>query len=380
MRESATSQPVLHGFTVLDLTQQLPGPYATQLLVSLGARVVKVEPPGGDIARILDPVMFANVNAGKRSVVLDLKTESGRQALRRIAAVSDVLVEGFRPGVAARLGAGYADIAAIRPDIVYCSLSGYGAHGPYSAVPGHDLNYLGVAGGVPADAGDGPDYIGVPTVDMASGTMACLAIIAALMRRERSQTGAFLDVAMLDSAVYWTAVKPPQMADGLSEAAYRVVRCSDGRALSFAVLEDKFWQNLCRVLAWGDWIGDPALATHEQRRGRAAEIRSRLESTISTRPRNEWLPILWEADVPVGPVHQFEDVPTDPQVRAREIFSVDTGAAAGARLASPLPRELRSAPPGLPPALGADTRSILAEVGLKPDASVAFGRSLGRTP
>lgn len=361
---TAPTAPVLDGRTVLDLTQQLPGPYATSLLVALGARVIKVEPPAGDLGRSLDPAMFANVNGGKESVVLDLKTGAGRRALHGLAALSDVLVEGFRPGVAGRLGAGYDEIAGVAPSIVYCSLSGFGASGPYVAVPGHDLNYLGVAGGVPAPAegvvGES-DHIGMPTVDLASGTMASLSIVAALLGRERSGKGMFLDVAMLDSAVHWSAVKPLQADDGMSEPAYGVVRCADGLALSFAVLEDKFWQNLCSALGWSDWAEAPELATHESRRGRAVEIRGRLERTIASRPRDAWLAVLWEADVPAAPVHAPDRVPADPQVRDRGLF---VGGAAGERplLGSPLPPALRRSTAPVP-ALGAHTATVLAELG-----------------
>lgn len=360
----APAPAVLEGHMVLDLTQQLPGPYTTALLAALGARVIKVEPPAGDYARVLDPVMFANVNGGKESVAFDLKTPAGQCALHALAATSDVLVEGFRPGVAARLGAGYEKISSIAPTLVYCSLSGFGAEGPYVTVPGHDLNYLGIAGGL-ADPGEGAtevDHIGMPTVDLASGTMAALSILAALLGRERSGAGTFLDVAMLDSAVHWSAVKPLQVDDGLSEPAYGVVRCADGLALSVAVLEDKFWQNLCGALGWEDWSDDPSLATHTQRRGRAAEIRTRLEQTIVARPRADWLAILWAADVPVAPVHRREQVPDDPQVRQRELFGRP---AAGTRPTPhpPLPRALRRTTAAAP-ALGAHTAAVLGELGV----------------
>lgn len=356
----------LGGVTVLDLTQQLPGPYATLLLAALGARVIKIEPPAGDIGRTLDAAMFDNVNAGKLSVVLDLKTERGRGALLRLARVSDAFVEGFRPGVAGRLGAGYDDIAGVRSDIVYCSLSGFGAEGPYRTVPGHDLNYLGVAGGVRREAADvsGPSRIGIPAVDMASGTMACLSVLAALLRRHHSGEGAYLDVAMLDSAVYWAGVKPPEQEDELSEPAYRALRCADGSALTIAVLEDKFWGNLCRTLGWDDWAADAGLATHEQRRRRAAEIDARLEVAFAARPRAEWLRILWDADVPVAPVHAPGQVAADPQVATRRLFRSESARPADGGLAPPLPIALRADVPARAPVLGADTEDVLAEVGM----------------
>lgn len=349
----------LRGVTVLDLTQQLPGPYATLLLASLGADVVKVEPPGGDFARSLDPAMFATVNAGKRSVVLDLKSGAGQAALRRLAQTSDVLVEGFRPGVAERLGAGYAELAAAHPQLVYCSISGFGADGPYRSVPGHDVNYLGVGGGLADDAA--PDLeIGIPMVDMATGTMACLSVLAALRRRDATGKGGHLDVAMLDSAVFWSQVKPPAGAAEGSEPAYGTFACQDGRRISFAVLEDKFWRGLCAALGWEDWATDPECATHPQRRRRAAAIRDRLSATIATRPRQAWLEALWAADVPVAPVNHPSQVAADPQVQARELFAADPRDPGELRPVVPLPRALRGGPFAPAPALGADTSALLA--------------------
>jgi crotonobetainyl-CoA:carnitine CoA-transferase CaiB-like acyl-CoA transferase len=349
----------LDGITVLDLTQQLPGPYTTLLLAGLGARVIKVEPPTGDIGREIDPPMFGIVNAGKESVVLDLKQASGRADLHSLARRSDVFVEGFRPGVATRLAADYGSISVQRPSIVYCSISGFGSAGPYVDVPGHDLNYLGVAGAVdavPLDATqteveeDGAHQIGIPMVDLATGTTAALAIVAALNRRTTTGEGTMLDVAMLDSAVFWGSVKAP-LRDGGSEPAYAVVAAADGLLLSFAVLEDKFWRALCDALAWTDWREDPALASHQARRQRGPEIRTRLAATIATRRRQEWLERLWGADVPVAPVHDRALAHTDPQIAFRGLFAA--GSDGGAVPVVPLPAGLRR-PLGPAPTLDGD--------------------------
>lgn len=362
----------LDGITVLDLTQQLPGPYTTLLLAGLGARVIKVEPPAGDVGREIDPPMFGIVNAGKESIVLDLKQKAGRADLHRLTRQSDAFVEGFRPGVAARLAADYRSISALRADIVYCSISGFGSAGPYVDVPGHDLNYLGVAGAVDASPLDADTtaadttaaeesdrhQIGIPMVDLATGTMAALAIVAALNRRASSGEGAMLDVAMLDSAVFWGSVKAP-LRDGGSEPAYAVVATADGLLLSFAVLEDKFWRALCDALGWEDWRDDPTLATHHARRQRGPEVRARLAAVIATRPRAEWLQLLWDADVPVAPVHERELAPEDPQVAARGLFA--PGADGSPAPVVPLPPSLRR-PLGPAPILGNDNERVLAEL------------------
>lgn len=347
--------------TVLDLSLQLPGPYATMLLHTLGARVIKVEPPGGDPARTIDPVMFATVNAGKESLELDLRAERGRQVLRRLVQRADVLVEGFRPGVAERLGFAYEDVADARPDLVFCSISGYGQEGPYRGLPGHDLNYLAVGGGVPARCADGaasPQPIGVPVVDLAAGTTAALAIVAALRHRDATGCGAYLDVALLDTAVVWSNVKGVDRADG-AEPAYAVLRAADHACLAVAVIEDKFWQALCAALEWHDWIHSPELATYASRRRRAGEIFQRLRDAIAARPRAEWLELFAEADVPAAPVNAPEDVEADPQVVERGLF-VD------GRLRAPLPRDLARGTVAAVWPDGACSR-ILAELGYSAD-------------
>jgi crotonobetainyl-CoA:carnitine CoA-transferase CaiB-like acyl-CoA transferase len=352
----------LDGIMVLDLSQQLPGPYATLLLAHLGAEVIKIEPPGGDAARELDERMFRAVNVGKRSLVLDLKSGGGRERLARLATGSDVLLEGFRPGTVERLGAGYATISALRPDIVYCSLSGFGLEGPYRDVPGHDLNYLGIAGGATERSESGE--IGIPLVDLGSGTLAALAITSALLERNTTGSGRYLDIAMLDTAVFWAGVKAPPPRG--SEPAYLVAAAADGLSVSIAVIEDKFWRNLCACLGWSDWREDPALATHELRRAHGEEIRTRLRAAIATLPRERWLAALWAADVPAAPVHTRVEVAGDPQVLARGLMPVaSNGADAGALPpipAAPLPAALRSGGLAAAPRLGQDTENLLAEL------------------
>jgi crotonobetainyl-CoA:carnitine CoA-transferase CaiB-like acyl-CoA transferase len=351
----------LDGIRVLDLSQQLPGPYTTLLLAHLGAEVIKVEPPTGDVARELDEHMFRAVNVGKRSVVLDLKSHRGRAHLARLASASDVLVEGFRPGTVERLGAGYTKISSLRPDIIYCSLSGFGAEGPYRDLPGHDLNYLGIGGG--ANERSESCEIGIPLVDLGSGTLAALAITSALLERGTTGRGRYLDLAMLDTAVFWAGVKAPP--PGGCEPAYLVAAASDGLQLSIAVLENKFWRNLCTVLGWSDWCEDPALATHELRRAQGAEIRARLREAIGTLPRARWLAALWAADVPAAPVNKSDEVARDPQVLARGLVpAVDAADQVGLPPlpAAPLPDALRSTQLAPAPALGQDTEQILAEM------------------
>jgi crotonobetainyl-CoA:carnitine CoA-transferase CaiB-like acyl-CoA transferase len=327
----------LAGVRVLDLSLQLPGPYASWLLHGLGADVVSVEPPGGDPVRVLDPAMYALLSEGKAVSALDLRSAAGRTEFESLARECDVFIEGFRPGVAQRLGFAYAEISALRPGVIYGSISGYGQEGPYRDIAGHDLNYLGVAGAEElGDRTGGPRPQSVPIVDLATGTTAALAIVAALRRRDQTGLGCYLDLAMLDIAVAWANVKPGTTEP---EAAYGVFTAADGRCLSLGVLEDKFWNALCRVMGWEEWSGDPALATPADRQARAYDIDARVRGRIAERPRDAWLRRFAEADVPAAPVHAPHEVPSDPQVHLRKLF-------ADGRLRVPLPGVLARQPAG----------------------------------
>ncbi|QRP50258.1 CaiB/BaiF CoA-transferase family protein [Amycolatopsis sp. FDAARGOS 1241] len=299
----------LHGMAVLDLSQQLPGPYATFLLASLGADVVKVEPPAGDPARRFDPPMFQRVNAGKRNVFLDLKSEADRARLLDLAATADVFVEGFRPGVTTRLGCDEKAVRAVRPDVVYCSISGMGQTGPLAGHPTHDLSLQAMAG-ILRDTPES-DRIGVPWVDLGTATTAALAITAAW----HAGGGAHLDLSMLDVATAWNSVKPLAVTE--PEATYGVVRAQDGSVV-LALLEDHMWQRLCEALGWADWRYDPELATYADRRNHARAIRARLETAFADRTVAELAALAHEHDLPLGPADATGDPDTVAQLRARD--------------------------------------------------------------
>ena len=348
----------LQDIRVLDLSQQLPGPFATRLLAELGAEVIKVEPPGGDAARGIDRPMFEIVNAGKRSVVVDLKSSEGRDQLLGLVESCDVFVEGFRPGTVERLGCAYPEVHGVRNSVVYCSLSGYGSNGPYRDVPGHDLNYLGVAAGASAEESG---EIGVPFIDMGSGTTAALAIVAAIRQRDMTGEGCHLDLAMLDVANFWAGVKIPP--EGGSEPAYGAFRAADGKVLTLAVIEDKFWRNLCDCLGWTDWRDAPELADHEARRRRGVEIEDRLTAAIAARPREDLLDLFWGADIPAAPLNRPADVLSDPQIRARGLAKAAIGDGGGSPTWQPvsvLPPALRGADLAGAPVLGGDSDGLLS--------------------
>lgn len=299
----------LAGMRVLDLSQQLPGPYATLLLVSLGASITKIEPPSGDAARHLDPPMFDTVNRGKEPRTLDLKLAGDRKTLHSLIAEHDVLIEGFRPGVAHKLGFDYATAAALNPALVYCSISGFGQHGPMARHPSHDLTLQAMAGALPD--GVEVDRIGVPWVDLGTATTAAFAITAHWHQGQ----GAYLDLAMVDTALAWAAVKPG--AVNVPEATYGSFATADDEWMTIALLEDSMWRRLCGALGWQDLIGDPGFSTYRARRGRVPQIRARLAEAFATRTCAELVALGDEFDLPLMPTRPAAGSPARKQIEAR---------------------------------------------------------------
>lgn len=310
----------LAGIRVLDLTRLLPGPMCTMHLADLGADVIKVEDTGaGDYA---PRTMRALVNRNKRAVRLDLKHPAGRDALLALVRRADVLVEGFRPGVMDRLGLGYETLAALRPALVYCSLSGYGRSGPWAQRAGHDLNYAAVAGVVDQNAVTDVDGVpvpalpGVPPADLLGGAaMATTGILAALVAARSTGRGRHVEVAMSDG-VLAHAVMPlvalnrgepvPPAGDGTLTgglACYAVYRTADDRFMAVAALEMKFWQQLCATLDRPHW-----LPLHRQPdRAVQARLRAELAAVFATRPQAHWIELFDAVDACVSPVLRAEE-------------------------------------------------------------------------
>jgi len=301
----AAPREFLSGLRVLDLSIWRPGPYATSLLVPLGADVLKVEPPGGDPMRFY-PGLFAAVNEGKRSVELDLKDTAERARALELAAQADVLVEGFRPGVLARLGLDEAAVRACNPGIVYCSISGYGQHDPRAAVPGHDVNYQAWSGALTPEGGTATKVPPLPTADLAAGLTAAFGICAAVLGRNRSGEGAYLDVSMTDVLATWTG---PAGADASSASqadppsavtpGYGLFATSDGGQVALGVInEQHFWANLCGELG----LDEAATLGFDERRARGAELQGAVAEAIATQPRDGLVARLVGAGIPVAPV------------------------------------------------------------------------------
>src|SRR4051812_12117003 len=270
----------LAGVRVLDFTIWRPGPYATQLLAELGADVLKVEPPGGDPMRVYKS-LFVSLSADKRSVVLDLKSDTDRVRALELAADADVVIEGYRPGVADRLGIGYDAIAAVNPSVVYCSVSGLGQDGPLALVPGHDLNYLAWAGALAPEGGRAREPA-VPVADLSGGMAAAFAICAAVVRQLKTGEGDRIDVAMADVLATWTGAHRPE-AEGVEQESqappgYGTFDTADDRQLTLGVLtEDHFWLPLCETLGLED---DVAALTFADRMARGTQLQAAVAAAI----------------------------------------------------------------------------------------------------
>ena len=364
----------LAGVRVLDLTRYIPGPYCTMLLGDLGADVVKVEEPGvGDPTRGLPPVVgedsavHASLNRNKRSIAVDLRTETGVAVIRRLAATADVLIEAFRPGVMERRGLGAEKLRADNPRLVYCSLTGYGREGPQAKRAGHDVNYVALGGFLAAnrDAEGRPVLPTTQVADMTGGLLAVVAILAALQARERTGNGQVVDVSLLDGVLALMTLPTTRLLAGgttIDElsgayACYRVYRCRDGLDLSVGALEAKFWERLCQVLGLKDQVGRQWVTG-----ARRAETIAAFTAVFATRDRAEWLRIFAEEDVCVEPVLE----PAAAAVAAPGAAIADQPAGAAKLRTVATPVRLRDTPATIrrpSPALGEHTAEVLAEAG-----------------
>ncbi len=388
----------LDGIRVLDLSRLLPGPFLTMILADLGADVIKIEDPhAGDYMRQVPPPIpgvemhelvpgkggisgrFLAVNRGKRSVVLDLKTPAGHDAMLRMVARADVVVESFRPGVMDKLGVGYAALAAANPGIVLCSISGFGQTGPYVHRAGHDIGYLAIAGvlAMGGEQGGAPMMPGVQIADLAGGALwGATAILGALVGRHRTGVGAHLDISMTEGALALLSAELGNLDCGLRAtrgtarlnggfACYGIYRTKDDRYLAVGALEPKFWvalnQGVGRPPDIAELLSPPAGQTR---------IRAELAAIFASRTAAEWTQILAEHDCCVELVTELHELPDHPLHRAREVFfTVDGGAGVGPvqQVRTPLgtPRAPRP-----PPRHGEHTREVLAEYGFT-DADIA---------
>ncbi len=375
----------LEGIKILDLSRLAPGPFCSMMLGDLGADVLLVEAPSdGKLAspigggRSVDQQQLAAYNMmsrNKRSIVLNLREQEAREIFYKLADTADVVLEGFRPGVVKRLGVDYDTLKERNSRLVYCSLSGFGQTGPYSQLVGHDINYISVGGALGMIGWPGtPPAIPMNIIaDFAAGGMhAAYGILAALMARERTGRGQYVDIAMSDGVLYLLAsmvgnvlmggASPTRGGTALNGSVpfYNVYQCSDGGWISVGSLEPHFFVNLCKAMGREDFI------PHQWDASKREEIAAHFKARFATKTRDEWFEILKQTDICVGPVYSLEEALRDPHNIAREmVIEVDhptlgkvKQVGIGTKL-SDTPGKVRSTAP----VAGQHTDDVLASIG-----------------
>lgn len=375
----------LEGTRVIDLTQAMAGPFCTMNLADMGADVIKVEPPGGEESRRPGAVQrngqsgpFLAVNRNKRSLVVDLKRPEGVEILHRLAARSDVLVQNYRPGVADRLGVGYEALRGLNPRLVYCSISGFGATGPYAARGGFDLIAQGMSGimSVTGEPDGPPAKSGIPISDLAAGLFGAIGVLCALEYRDRTGEGQLVDTSLCEAAMaltvwesaeYWLTGRVPGplgSAHRLS-APYQALRAEDGY-FTVGANNDKLFEGFARGIGRPDLLGDARFRSRGERLAHRAELVAEIEKTTVTGPRAHWLARLEREGVPSGPINTYPEALNDPHALARRMVVDLDHPRAGQVKALGVPVKLSETPGAVDrpaPLLGEHTAAILEELG-----------------
>jgi crotonobetainyl-CoA:carnitine CoA-transferase CaiB-like acyl-CoA transferase len=387
----------LRGMTILDLTTVLMGPYATQILADMGADLIKVESPEGDIVRQLGPGrtkgmggMFLNANRGKRSIVIDLKQAEGRDTLLRLARAANAIVYNVRPQAMARLGLDYEALAAANPAILYVGLFGYGQTGPYAAKPAYDDLIQG-ASGIPtliAMAGDGtPRYVPITIADRVVGLKAVNAILGGLMHQQRTGIGQRIDVPMFEEMAEFVLIDhlggltydPPLDHGGYARLLSRYRRpykTSDGHICAL-IYNDKQWKSFFEAIGKTELLAEPRFATHAARHAHIDEIYQEVGRIFVTRTIAEWRELLERADIPVMPMHTLESILEDPHLEAVGFFRTIEHPVEGRVRQMRVPStwsESQPEPGGPAPTFGQHGRDILHAAGFSAEEIERLGR------
>lgn len=333
----------LTGIRVIDMSQFLPGPYATQMLADMGADVLKVEPPDGDPICAVNPITNARtpspfhklINAGKRVVRIDLKSDDGNHAFKKLVSKADVLLESFRPGVMHRLGLSYGILTKLNPRLIHCALSGYGQTGPQKGRSGHDINYLASSGGLSVTGSQSkPQPAFPPVADYGGAMQATIAVQSALIGRATDGKGSYLDVAMADTMLSWqslglvqqslseqTEQEPPARAQNLlngGAACYQVYESSDHNFVSLGAIERHFWENFCDAVDRKLWINrqsDPLPQT---------ELLAEVTKLFLSRTKDQWDDVLRDIDCCYHPVLSYAELAQWPQFQQRKMIDTNS--------------------------------------------------------
>jgi len=320
----------LENVRVIDLSQYIPGPFATRQLADLGANVIKIEPPGGDPMRFfmhgdtdeLSPV-YRHINRGKRICMLDLKTDEGKQCLTDLLAGADILLESFRPGVLARLGFDRNELDRINPGLIHCALSGYGQNGPYASRAGHDINYNALSSQSIVSGSAQRPVIGYPPIaDHAAAMQASVAMLAALHARGHNPGSIYLDISIAESIMSWQYL--PILTNAEARAAsilnggaacYNIYQCADARFISLGAIETGFWKNFCDALQKPQWISQQYASMPQQ------TLIAEVAEHIIRRPLDYWHQLLDTLDCCYAPLLTPAQLGANPQVQARASLS-----------------------------------------------------------
>lgn len=382
----------LEGVRVVDLTQVMAGPYSTMILADLGAEVIKIEPPGrGDLARRMggahmkgkgdDNAPFLALNRNKRSVVLDLKDEAGREAFRALVPTANIVVESFRPGVTKKLGVDYESLRELRPDLIYASVSGFGQSGPYATRPGFDLIAQGMSGimSVTGEDGGNPVKCGIPVSDLGAGMFCAIAVLGAYIHWERTGEGQRVDTSLFEAAValsvwetaeLWSSDRVPQPFGSAHRlnAPYQALRARDGY-LTVGAITPRQWAALCDVIERPGLAEDERFHSNDVRMKNRALLVDELEEALAAKTSEEWVAQLLEAGVPSGPINDYRKVCDDPHIKAREMVMEIDHPVEGRIRNLGFPYKMSGTPPRVrrpPPLLGEHTEEVFSEIDYRP--------------